>query len=201
MKRLYFDTETTGTLPRWGASLANAPHIVQLAASLRCDARGVLASINVIIRPDGWTIPAEAAAVHGITTETAMELGIPIVVALACFSQMVSVADQVVAHNMDFDDPVVGFEIERLGKVNRLLEKPKFCTMKASVDIVKIPPTPKMVRAGFNHYKSPSLMETYVHLFGREFDSAHDALADVNACAEIHAEILRLYPEPLPKTA
>lgn len=192
MKSLYFDTETTGVLPRYGPqTVANVPRIVQLAASLRCSERGVLMSVNFIIRPDGFSIPTGASDVHGITTEMAMELGIPLLSALAPFSQMVAVADVCVAHNMDFDDPVVAFEMERLGKVNRLAEKPKVCTMKAMVDVVRIPPTPKMVRAGFNHFKSPSLMETFEFLFGRKFDDAHDALADVNACAEIHQEAIR----------
>jgi DNA polymerase-3 subunit epsilon len=185
MKNLYFDTETTGTLKRHGNTAENAPHIVQLAASLRDDEGNVLSSINVIIRPDGWTIPDEAAAIHGITQAMAEEYGIPLVVALACFSQMVRNADQLVAHNLAFDRDVIGYNLERLGKPNTMTGKPTFCTMLKSVRICRIPPFQ------YGDWKWPKLMQAYVHFFGKEFDSAHDALADVNACAEVHQAILR----------
>lgn len=59
---LFFDTETTGL---------KSPHIVQLAALLTEEDGRECARLNVIIQPEGWTIPDEAAAVHGITTDIA----------------------------------------------------------------------------------------------------------------------------------
>ena len=77
--KLFYDTETTG-LPDFKApsESAHQPHIVQLAALLvDMDTRETIQSMDVICRPDGWTIPDEVAAVHGITTEHAAEVGIP----------------------------------------------------------------------------------------------------------------------------
>ena len=60
---LFFDTETTGLpLFKEPSEHPDQPHLVQLAASLvDLDTRAVLSSIDVIVKPDGWTIPDEPA--------------------------------------------------------------------------------------------------------------------------------------------
>ncbi|MEJ6520298.1 3'-5' exonuclease [Shewanella bicestrii] len=75
---LPFDTETTG-LPDWKSpSEADyQPHLVQLAALLVNDKFEIVKELDVIIKPNGWVIPDEVAAIHGITTERAMDEGIP----------------------------------------------------------------------------------------------------------------------------
>lgn len=72
---LFFDTETTGIIPK-GVNdpcrqTAAYPHVVQLSWKIG-DKEG-----DFIIRPEGFTIPDEAAKVHGITTEKALAEGIP----------------------------------------------------------------------------------------------------------------------------
>ena len=76
---LFFDTETTGVIPRGleHSPLNYAqryPRIVQLSWQV-CDGPTVKEG-DFIIRPDGFTIPDEAAAVHGITTERAIAEGV-----------------------------------------------------------------------------------------------------------------------------
>uniref|UniRef100_UPI0035C670C3 exonuclease domain-containing protein n=1 Tax=Serratia quinivorans TaxID=137545 RepID=UPI0035C670C3 len=80
MKTIFtYDTETTG-LPNWKvpSDSPEQPHLVQLAGVLSNAETGEeIQSMNVIIKPDGWEIPEEVTAVHGITTEYALEHGIP----------------------------------------------------------------------------------------------------------------------------
>ena len=68
---LVYDTETTG-LPRdWNAPLTdseNWPRLVQLAWQLHTPDGKLVSRGNRIVRPDGFTIPYNAAKVHGITT-------------------------------------------------------------------------------------------------------------------------------------
>ncbi len=184
MKRLYFDTETNGLLAKAGAAIERCPYIVQIAAILVDDLLGEMASINQIIRPHGWNVPDSCAAVHGITTSKAMAYGIPAQSAMSVFSQMARLADQVIAHNIGFDLAFVGYEFQRIGKGNVIADKPKFCTMAATVDVCKIP-----FASGRGH-KWPKLMEAHVNLFGEGFDDAHDALADVRACHRIHRHLI-----------
>lgn len=178
MIRLVYDTETTGFL-----NPLDPPHIVQLAAILVDDELGEISSMNVIVKPTDWTVPQAASDVHGITTEKALAFGIPLQVALATFSQFCLVAEQAVAHNGDYDRQVIHGELVRLNKLNRLAEMDHFCTMKATTHICKIPD-----KRGRN--KWPKLQEAHVHFFGEEFESAHDALADVRACWRVHKHLI-----------
>ena len=47
-----------------------------------------------------------------------------------------------------------------------------------------------MLAKGMTGYKRPSLTETYRHFFGRDFDGAHDAMADVRACRDVYFALL-----------
>ncbi len=76
---VFYDTETTGLpLFKQPSEHPDQPHIVQLGACLvDIDTRKVLSTIDVMCKPDGWLIPDEVAAIHGITTEMAGDLGVP----------------------------------------------------------------------------------------------------------------------------
>jgi DNA polymerase-3 subunit epsilon len=185
MKRFYFDTETTGFPAKPGTPLPECPFIVQLAAILVDDEQGEVASLNTIIRPDGWEVGSGAAEVHGISTEKAATFGIPVKVAMAMFSQMARVADQVIAHNIQFDLKLVAYEIQRLQVVNVVADKPQFCTMDATTNLCRLPG-----KFG-GQYKWPKLIEAHQHFFGEGFDGAHDALVDVRACARVHKHLIQ----------
>lgn len=178
MKRLYYDTETTGFPAKAGSPLSEQPFIVQLAAILVDDDEGEMASMNVTIKPAGWTVPEDAAKIHGISTEKAERFGIPIASAMSMFSQLCRQSEQAIAHNDEFDVKLVGFEIDRLQKPNVLLQTPRFCTMKATTEICKLP-------GRYGQFKWPKLIEAHQHFFGEGFDGAHDALVDVRACHRV----------------
>ena len=187
-KRLFFfDTETTG-LPRdWKAPLRdldNGPRMVQLAWLLCDEAGNELASANRIIRPEGFVIPADAARVHGITTERALAEGIPLADALDEVLPPLQKAVCAVAHNVSFDEKILAAEFLRLGRPHPLLKVTTRCTMKEATDFCKIP--------GMYGYKYPNLTELHRRLFKKSFDDAHDALADVRACKAAYFELRSL---------
>jgi DNA polymerase III subunit epsilon len=72
------------------------------------------------------------------------------------------------------------------------LRKPLFCTMEASAPIVNLPPTERMVAAGFNKPKPPKLEECIKHFFKEDLKGAHDAMIDVSACRRIYFELKRI---------
>lgn len=174
---LYLDTET---------SCLNAKRIVQLAAILATSTEE-LASINLLIKPDNWTIDPRAQEIHGISMEKATRYGVPIESALWLLDCLLEQADFMCCHNHSFDDGVVRGEYSRLDKK---FEKPGICTMNLSRDHCKVPATVAMLRAGRRGYKNPSLMEAHVWATGSGFDGAHDALADVRAAMTIHRVLL-----------
>jgi len=194
---LFFDTETTG-LPdyRSPSNAPHQPHLVQLAHILCEDDGSDVEQANVIIRPDGWTIPDDVAAIHGITTEIAMEKGIPMAEAMDAFLTARRRAELRVAHNVSFDDRIMRIAMLRHGLVREDIETleagRKFCTVQATTTLVNLPPTEKMVAAGFNKPKPPKLIECIKHFFGEDLDGAHDAMVDVSACRRVYFHLQTL---------
>lgn len=183
---LFFDTETTGLPKNYQAPLDNFlnwPRIVQIAWSLY-DAEGHhWESVNYIIKPDGFVIPPEVAAIHRITQERAEKEGVPLRQALEHFIRHVASVDSLVAHNIDFDEKIIGSELLRAG-LPPLNCPSRICTMKTTAQVCRIPSP----RGG---YKWPNLTELYNHLFQTGFPEAHDAAYDVKACADCFFELKR----------
>lgn len=194
---LALDTETTG-LPDWGApsDAAHQPHLVQLAMILLDDDLTERASVSLIVRPDGWDIPEDIAKIHGITTEMAVALGVPEKVATTLYmSLLYGTGAQVVAHNSDFDLRIMRIAMLRAGRHKDWLAArvpSSYCTMKAATPIVNLPPTPKMVAAGFNKPKAPRLSECIEFFFQEQLLGGHDALVDVRACVRVYRHLLSL---------
>lgn len=177
----FFDSETTGFLAGKDPSHPKQPHLVQLGMVLTDALGNVKQAVNVMVKPDGYEIPANAANVHGITTEDALSHGIPRSLAVSAFCQIASVADYLVCHNVDFDMTVIKAAIHREGAI--LADTPTFCTMsdKSVVNFCAIPPTAKMKAVGRHHFKNPNLTELHEKCFGKGFGNAHNAMADVKA--------------------
>lgn len=182
---LFFDTETTGLPDRYTPLNSDRqPHCVQLAALLTEDDGTERASLNLIVHPDGWTIPEAAARVHGITTEMAQRCGVREAIAAAAFYDLTKKADLLVAHNIKFDVQIIDIMFARVPRGWRLLGE-KFCTMDAASPLVNLPPTERMIAAGIDKPKAPKLEECIRHFFNEELKGAHDAMVDVRACARL----------------
>ncbi len=184
---LFLDTETTG-LPKYSATndpVEKWPRVVQLAWSLY-DSEGQRESRNsFIIYPTDFSIPADSARIHGITTERAKAEGVSLYKVLPQFNADVKRAETVVAHNLDFDLPIVTTEFLRCSLETGLADKQYFCTMKTPqvVSWCKIP------KASGYGYKWPTLNELHLQLFQEEFTGCHNAGADVEACARCYFEL------------
>jgi len=189
MNYLFFDTETTGMPDDFKAPVTdteNWPRIVQIAwAHVSTEPYGIDRTLSYIIRPDGFTIPEDAAEVHGITTERAKKEGYSRRGVLEAFSKAIGVSDVLVAHNVSFDLPVVRAELVRLKGRDTLQGVTTICTKEASTDFCQI-----RFSNGGHGYKWPSLQELHETLFGTRFDEAHDAQADVEAGAHCFLELL-----------
>ncbi len=195
---LFYDTETSG-LPDWHApsEAPQQPHIVQIAAGLvDVESRAMIAGIDLIVAPDGWTIPDEVARVHGITTETAQRYGVAELVALNTFLDLWSCADLRVAHNEPFDARIIRIALKRFIGDDQPNDAPSpiadvwshgaaQCTARLATPICAIPPTERMRAAGRFNHKTPNLAEAYRHFFGRDPERQHSAAADMAACMQI----------------
>lgn len=177
---LFFDTETTGKADfRAAPGAKHQPRLVQLGAILAAEDGKEMSAINLIIKPKDYEIAAEAAAIHGITTAIATGYGVDMEDALRIFAEFCRKPQQVVAHNITFDLLIARGEFIRAGIDDPFEGSKTFCTMHAMTDHCQLP-------GNYGDYKWPKLQEAHKYAFGKEFDGAHDANADVRACAAIY---------------
>lgn len=173
---LFFDTETTGLPKNWNApvnNLSNWPRMVQVAWILSDDNGNCVEKESFIIKPENYSIPLEASKIHRISTEKAISEGKDLQEVLVKFNTLLKQTNAVVAHNISFDEKIIGAELIRKKIKNNFESIPKLCTMKASTNYCKIP--------GYYGYKWPKLSELHIKLFGSDFEEAHDALVDIEA--------------------
>lgn len=181
---LILDCETTGLPKRWDAPVSdvhNWPRAIQVAWSLFDEAGRCLESVLRLVRPDGFEIPLDVQRIHGITTERALAEGGPIGQVLRELSLAVEKADVLVAHNLKFDERILSAEYIRNNLPLPFGDQKRFCTMERTTDLCRLP--------GSRGYKWPSLSQLYRELFQTTFEDAHDAGADVAACAKCFLEL------------
>jgi len=194
---LFFDIETNGLPKSYKASpedLDNWPRITQLAFRL------VEADINVLdgkltacqthaefcelIKPTDWEIPKEKFWIdNGYSTEKSMEDGIDIKDALQAFIHARLAAKYAVAHNINFDAPIIRSELIRHDLSVEFTAK-KICTMMSSTKYCGL------FSDKSSKFKRPKLEELHMKLFNSNFEGAHDALADIQATERCFFELV-----------
>ena len=198
MKVVFFDTETTGLMPRYKEiSLSDSgkyPHIVQFSYIVYdFEHHEVsLVSDDIIRVTDGVIIPPESIQFHGITDSISREKGKPIREVLDRFVSIMDQVDLVIAHNMEFDLRITLVELMRIMEsddlslverehystvINRVVNANKYyCSMKESIEICKIKAVSRM---GREYNKFPSLSELHKHYFGFVPIGLHNSINDV----------------------
>lgn len=182
MQYLIFDTETSGLpLLNLPPAAPEQPVILQLAAILLDSDFKEVARLNTLINHGrDVEIHPKALEAHGITNERCRREGKNVGDVTAEFTNMYSFDDTTfVAHNLRFDIFLWRCHLAQQGDKGMFFARHTFCTMEAMTPICRIK---NKTRPGF---KWPKLQEAFYHIMGHEFDDAHDALADVRACAEV----------------
>ena len=158
--------------------------MIQVAWIL-CDNSGNrIESNDYIIKPENFEIPRDASRVHGISTERAINEGEDLITVLNEFNELVKRSDFIVAHNISFDEKILGAELLRKSIPSDFNRKRKLCTMQTATNYCRIP--------GPYGYKWPKLSELHIKLFGADFDEAHDATVDINATEKCFWEMRNL---------
>lgn len=185
---LIFDTETTGLPRNYNAPLTdsdNWPRIVQIAWQLHDESGHLIEAKSLIVKPEGFTIPFSAAQIHHITTETALEKGIPLSEALLQFTAAIHKAKYACGHNIEFDKNIIGAEYLRLGSNDFVSPMPVIDTASETTEFCQLP------GGKGGKFKYPKLEELHRILFNREFAEAHNAGFDVEATARCVFECLK----------
>jgi DNA polymerase III epsilon subunit-like protein len=183
---LIIDCETTGLPRNWKAPITdieNWPRVIQVAWAVYDGEQRHHESRSHLIRPDGFTIPEAAQRVHGISTARALTEGQTLKAVLDELSVAVGQSKVVVAHNIRFDESVISAEYLRLKMKPPFPGRKRVCTMVESTEFCRI--------QGPYGYKWPTLSQLHYELFKSGYEEAHDAGADVAACAKCFFELKR----------
>jgi DNA polymerase III subunit epsilon len=194
MKYLIFDTETTG-LPRdRNGSVddsSNWPYVVQVAWMTYDDETNRHTKSSDIIRvSESVVISKESIAVHGIDRARCVREGVPIETVIRKFQRALRGADVVIAHNLDFDKPLIMAECGRHSIPHGFCNsKEYYCTMKNGIKLCKLESTNP--RTGRTYYRYPKLDALHEKLFGSVPRGTHDALVDVLVCFRCYCKMVR----------
>ena len=195
--RCFIDTETTGlaindNLPY--TDLDNWPHLVQVALIIEDDNYGILAKRNMLLKPDGYSIPKSSSRIHGISNAQAVKEGEDRKQVIGFLDQVLGNSNIIIGHNVSFDLNVIKAEIIRVkGIENALFSKKNHDvvdTMKMGMNICKLSNLSLHTRMS-QSYKYPKLDELYYKLFNKHFDNQHDAMADIQATHDCYYELKR----------
>jgi DNA polymerase III alpha subunit (gram-positive type) len=113
-----------------------------------------------------------------------MQEGKALQTVLEDFQSLIDQAEYLVAHNMSFDEKIVGAEFLRNRMKDITSTKRKICTMQSTTNFCAI--------NGPYGYKWPKLSELHYKLFSTGFEEEHNAAVDIQATAKCFWELRRL---------
>jgi len=191
MKYLIFDTETTGFprrksydvyFPYTDSEKYDSSRLVSIAWAVYEDTVKITSQYYVI-KSNGFVIDnkSKSTEIHGITREINEKQGVDINIVFDKLLVDLKDVKTLVAHNLAFDKHILLSEISRqkgyLNLIYRIENCSQYCTMIVGTNTTKIPSKFHKME-----YKYPSLKELYLHYTGCDFDNAHNARADMEAC-------------------
>lgn len=173
---IVWDTETTGLVKAKATRLSDQPKIIEFAAIKLDDITlDEVGRIEMLIDPQ---MPLPEFIVKNIKITDAMVKGKGTFAKhLPAISDFFIGERNSAAHNHAFDSNMLNFELSRLDKLTKFPWPPnQICTVEASYP---------MRRFRLN------LTKLHLELFGKEFASAHRAMADVEALARCTKELIK----------
>ena len=189
---LIFDTETSGLVPK-NRNYTDTFHfdknncrIVSIAWKI-CTIDSIIKDSYYIVRPNGFKIPDVCIRVHGITNEHALEEGEEIedVLNYICEDIKKYNVSFLVAHNIEFDRPLLLNELYRMNHQDLMVIEKKhyLCTMIAGMELFNLGKYPKLIELVKLLYPDRSVKEMN--------EKAHNASWDTEACFDCFKEIYK----------
>lgn len=189
MNILFFDTETNGLPLEYDApveDIDNWPRLIQLAWKIYNADGSVILQSERIIKPKGYVISPESTTIHGISQDTASKIGFDLDRVLKEFIYDLSTVDLIVAHNLNFDQSIIGCEFYRCGLNNPIPKIRGICTMKLTTNFCAL--------GKVGNYKWPTLEELHFKLFNSAArrTEIHNANEDVELLTRCFFKLIDL---------
>lgn len=131
------DVETNGLMDfKRSADAEGQPRLAHFAMVL-IDAEGnVEGENNFFITPDGWSMTPETTAINGLTDEFLHMHGVPVKIALDCYTAAINEGRFVICHGAQFDLKIMRSELRRAGMDDLFERTPNVCTMRKANGII-----------------------------------------------------------------
>jgi len=175
---LIYDTSANGRPKSYKAphdDSFNWPRLMQLSWIILDKDLKPTEDYNCYIKPVGYNPSDDNLKRHHIEREKLDEQGDDITDVLAKFSDAVGKCEFVFAHNLAFNEGIMGAEYYRKSLSSPLIAADKYCLMHEATYFCKLP--------GKRGYKWPSLQEMHTRMFKQGFSPSNNARADVIACS------------------
>lgn len=169
-KAIVVDTETSGRFDfKRSADAEGQPRLAQIAMLLIDDEDGSIESEHSFyIKPDGWTMEAEASAVNGLTDEFLRDHGVPVRDAMEAYSQAILSGRYLIAFNAQWDAKMCRAELRRAGMPDLFEQTRNVCVMRKANGII-------LKEGGKKGWPS---LERCREVLGLSSDGAHGAVKD-----------------------
>lgn len=173
MKRIVFDTETTGLLKPRAAPLEVQPYITELFAVKIDEDFNILNEFQTFIKIP-VPVSKKITQITGITDE--MLSGAPTFAAIAKrIAEFFADADEMIAHNLPFDKSMIQYQFTR-AKMNIIFPRKQTCTIQKSMCL---------------EGRRLSLSNLHQKMTGKPLLNAHRAKNDVYGLVRIYFEMLK----------
>jgi len=188
-KVIVFKAATTGIPSDSKASIDDVekwPRVVALYWRVYLSNGNLVNAAGSIVQPDQYTIPNEAAAIHGISTETALQTGQPASQVFDKFLADLHTCKYIVSHNLPFDYQISRAELFRQNMQHTFRFITPISLMEVSRNYVGIP---NQYSNSNIAYKTPKLEEVYRKLFNKELEHRQDLEYIVEVTAHCFFEL------------
>jgi DNA polymerase III epsilon subunit-like protein len=183
MQYIAFDFETSGLpkgrkpVTRETLSQYDTCRAVSLSAARFSSKGRLIDTFDAMVLPTDFSISPGSVAIHGITEDMAKSKGLPFLQVFTDFMTFIGPRTKtMVAHNAKFDVSVLHSEMIRHGIDLSLVEDLNFrCTLE-------------LYRERF--LKPIRLGVLYEEIFGKQFENAHNSLADCIACGRVYPYVI-----------
>lgn len=138
MKGIVIDTETSALADfKRSADAEGQARLAHFAMILIDEEGNVEGENNFFITPDGWSMHPEATAKNGLTDEYLALHGVPVKIALDCYTAAISEGRFVCAFNAQFDCKIMRGELRRAEMDDLFEQTPNICVMRKANGIIQ----------------------------------------------------------------
>ena len=158
------------------------PNIIQIAWILLDKKGNMLKKESELINFIGIK-QTEAFNINNINVDLVKKIGKEPIEVFKKFISDVKLSSYIVAHNADFDIPIIKSQLIKYSLLNPFSNKRIVCTMKETVHFCNI-------ITGDDELKFPKLFELYEKLFDYKIEQRHNAESDVLTTAKCYKELI-----------